>query len=130
VRSLLRLLGSAARRIAGLVSKAVAYLFRPAAAVVRRVIRSAPSAMHRHRERASEDRAYSRTVADAIGELLTTVIERPPYASIVAVLLTTWLGTVEFTPPASSPTVRDVSARTWPEPRDPVPLWDRLSLDP
>lgn len=130
MKSLLRLLTSTARGIARLVSRAVVYLVRPATAVIGRIVRGAPSAMQRHRERASEDRSYSRAVADAIGELLTTVIERPPYASIVAVLLTTWLGTVESTPSTSPSTVRDVTARTtWPESRDPVPLWDRLSLD-
>ncbi len=138
MRTILRLLSSLFGRMRGLVSRTVSVVVRPPLRLVRRLARKtrthAPMAMDRHRQRASRDRSYARTIGEAIAAILSTILERPPYASIATVLLTTWLGTPEASPTGPISTVNPTTARgteprDWPRPSEPVPLWDRLQID-
>ena len=137
--TLLRLLKALGVRLFRLTCKAVTVIVRPPVLLLKAVaagtVSTVPTAMHRHRDRVSTDDNYSSQIGVAVAALVTTVIERAPYAAMVVALLTTWLGT-----PTTDDDRRQHSASTSLTARvreqqdrrpssDPVPLWDRYPFE-
>ncbi len=137
--TLLRLLKALGVRLFRLTCKAVTIIVRPPLRLLKAVtagtVSTVPTAMHRHRDRVSTDNTYASQIGVAVTALVTTVVERAPYAAMVVALLTTWLGT-----PTTGDDRRQHSASTSLTARvreqqdrrpsnDPVPLWDRYPLE-
>jgi hypothetical protein len=137
--TLLRLLKALGVRLFRLTCKAVTIIVRPPLlllkAVVASTVSTVPTAMHRHRDRVSADDNYASQIGVAVTALVTTVIERAPFAVMVAALLTTWLGTPTTDdnrrqdPAPTSLTARVREQQDRPPSNDPVPLWDRYPFE-
>lgn len=127
------------RRLWRLLSRSVTIVVQPPADLLRRLGERAaagvPGAVGRHRERAREDESYAHQVGSAVAALITTLVDSAPYASLLIVLVTTWLGTatseVEETPIPGrislTARVKDQQERSLA--KDPIPLWDRYPFE-
>ena len=127
------------RRLWRLLSRSVTIVVQPPADLLRRLGERAaagvPGAVGRHRERAREDESYAHQVGSAVAALITTLVDSAPYASLLIVLVTTWLGTatseVEETPIPGrislTARVKDQQERSLA--KDPMPLWDRYPFE-
>lgn len=140
MRIIVKLIHSVARRFWGIIIKTTkAFLQRPARSIAAKVNTArtgVPEALRRHRDRATRDSSYARQMAEAITTLVSTVILTAPLASIVAVILTAWLGIDRSPTPGTAPTSRfgDVAGRDTDEESrrtsgSAMSLWDRFGSD-
>ena len=89
---------------------------------------AASAAAQRHRDRVGTDRAYGRTVAAAVSEVISTLVPRPWLATTLAVALAGLLGSHEDEPDDRYEPDYRTPYRTS-KPSSPAPagsLWDRL----
>ena len=89
---------------------------------------AASAAAQRHRDRVGTDRAYGRTVAAAVSEVISTLVPRPWLATTLAVALAGLLGSHDDEPDDRyEPDYRTPYRAA--RPSSPAPagsLWDRL----
>ena len=92
------------------------------------VAQAASAAAQRHRDRVGTDRAYGRTVAAAVSEVISTLVPRPWLATTLAVALAGLLGSHDDEPDDRyEPDYRSPYRAA--RPSSPAPagsLWDRL----
>ena len=92
------------------------------------VAQATSAAAQRHRDRVGTDRAYGRTVAAAVSEVISTLVPRPWLATTLAVALAGLLGSHDDEPDDRYEPDYRTPYRTS-KPSSPAPagsLWDRL----
>lgn len=92
------------------------------------VAQATSAAAQRHRDRIGTDRAYGRTVAAAVSEVISTLVPRPWLATTLAVALAGLLGSHDDAPDDHyEPDYRTPYRASKPSSAAPAgSLWDRL----
>lgn len=135
----LNLLRSLCKRCWRLAAKVSSAVVRAPMRVLRRRVAAArealPVGLERHRQRVGRDASYARQITEAVTALVSTVVQKAPLASILVVLLTTWLQTDDGSgnqPPPAPARARhsgDGERRDWSPTGASMTLWERFGND-